>query len=89
MTGERLAGGSGGIGSVAHGGLRDFDTVRAFEVVTMEAEPRVSAIYTAWQRSAVHWWLPGYITVPPFSGVKASIAPMVLMLMAGRGRGNG
>jgi FAD/FMN-containing dehydrogenase len=36
-----LAGGSGGIGSVAHGGLRDFDTVRAFEVVTMEEEPRV------------------------------------------------
>jgi FAD/FMN-containing dehydrogenase len=36
-----LGGGSGGIGSVAHGGLRDFDTVRAFEVVTMEAEPRV------------------------------------------------
>ena len=36
-----LAGGSAGIGSVAHGGLRDFDTVRAFEVVTMEEEPRV------------------------------------------------
>jgi FAD/FMN-containing dehydrogenase len=36
-----LAGGSGGIGSVAHGGLRDFETVRAFEVVTMEQEPRI------------------------------------------------
>ena len=36
-----LGGGSGGIGSVAHGGLRDFDTVRAFEVATMEEEPRV------------------------------------------------
>jgi hypothetical protein len=36
-----LAGGSGGIGSVAHGGLRDFSTVRALEVVTMEEEPRV------------------------------------------------
>ena len=32
-----LGGGSGGIGSVAHGGLRDFETVRALEVVTMEA----------------------------------------------------
>ena len=31
-----LGGGSGGIGSVAHGGLRDFQTVRALEVVTME-----------------------------------------------------
>jgi FAD/FMN-containing dehydrogenase len=40
-VGGFLAGGSGGIGSVAHGGLRDFDTVRAFEVVTMEESPRV------------------------------------------------
>jgi len=36
-----LGGGSGGIGSVAHGGLRDFNTVRALEVVAMEAEPRL------------------------------------------------
>jgi FAD/FMN-containing dehydrogenase len=40
-VGGFLAGGSGGIGSVAHGGLRDFDTVRAFEIVTMEEKPRV------------------------------------------------
>jgi FAD/FMN-containing dehydrogenase len=40
-VGGFLAGGSGGIGSVAHGGLRDFDTVRGFEVVTMEDEPRI------------------------------------------------
>lgn len=36
-----LGGGSGGIGSVAHGNLRDFQMVRAIEAVTMEAEPRV------------------------------------------------
>jgi FAD/FMN-containing dehydrogenase len=36
-----LAGGSGGIGSVSHGGLRDFQTVRAIEVATMEPESRV------------------------------------------------
>ncbi len=40
-VGGFLGGGSGGIGSVTHGTLRDFDTVRAFEVVTLEAEPRV------------------------------------------------
>src|SRR6266567_3928074 len=40
-VGGFLGGGSGGIGTVAHGNLRDFQTVRAIEVVTMEAEPRV------------------------------------------------
>jgi len=40
-VGGFLGGGSGGIGSVMHGGLRDFQTVRALEVVTMEAEPRI------------------------------------------------
>jgi FAD/FMN-containing dehydrogenase len=40
-VGGFLGGGSGGIGSVAHGNLRDFQTVRALEVVTMEREPRI------------------------------------------------
>ena len=58
-----LAGGSGGIGSVTHGGLRDFDTVRAFEVATMEEEPRV----VIHEGSAVHeilhaWGTNGVIT---------------------------
>ncbi len=38
-VGGFLGGGSGGIGSVANGNLRDFNTVRAIEVVTMEAQP--------------------------------------------------
>ncbi len=36
-----LGGGSGGVGSIANGNLRDFNTVRALEFVTMEPEPRV------------------------------------------------
>jgi FAD/FMN-containing dehydrogenase len=40
-VGGFLGGGSGGIGSVTHGGLRDFATVRAIDVVTMEESPRL------------------------------------------------
>ena len=40
-VGGFLAGGSAGIGSVAHGGLRDFATVRALDVLTMEDPPRL------------------------------------------------
>lgn len=58
-----LGGGSGGIGSVTHGGLRDFDTVRAIEVVTMEGQPRV----VLHEGQAVHeilhaWGTNGVIT---------------------------
>jgi FAD/FMN-containing dehydrogenase len=55
-VGGFLAGGSGGIGSVAHGGLRDFDTVRAFEVVTMEKEPRVVLHEGAAVHEILHAW---------------------------------
>ncbi|MGA2250778.1 FAD-binding oxidoreductase [Terracidiphilus sp.] len=55
-VGGFLCGGSGGIGSVAHGGLRDFDTVRAFEVVTMEDEPRVVLHEGAAVHEILHAW---------------------------------
>jgi len=62
-VGGFLGGGSGGVGSVAHGGLRDFNTVRALEVVTMEREPRV----VLHEGEAVHeilhaWGTNGVIT---------------------------
>ena len=55
-VGGFLAGGSGGIGSVAHGGLRDFDTVRAVEVVTMEEEPRIVKHEGATVHEILHAW---------------------------------
>ena len=55
-VGGFLGGGSGGIGSVAHGGLRDFDTVRAFEVVTMEPEPRVVMHEGSAVHDVLHAW---------------------------------
>jgi FAD/FMN-containing dehydrogenase len=62
-VGGFLGGGSGGIGSIAHGGLRDFQTVRQLEVVTMEPNPRV----VLHQGDAVHdimhsWGTNGIIT---------------------------
>ena len=55
-VGGFLAGGSGGIGSVTHGGLRDFDNVKAVEVVTMEAEPRVVMHEGEAVREILHSW---------------------------------
>lgn len=40
-VGGFIAGGSGGVGSINFGGLRDFGNVIRLRVVTMEAEPRV------------------------------------------------
>ena len=55
-VGGFLGGGSGGIGSVAHGGLRDFNTVRGFEVVTMEKEPRVVTHESGAVHDVLHAW---------------------------------
>ncbi len=62
-VGGFLGGGSGGIGSITHGGLREFETVRAIEVVTMEDPPRV----VKHEGQAVHdvlhaWGTNGVIT---------------------------
>lgn len=51
-----LGGGSGGVGSVAHGILRDFSTVRALEVVTMEQEPAVHLLEGEAVHDILHAW---------------------------------
>jgi FAD/FMN-containing dehydrogenase len=68
-----LGGGSGGVGSVAHGNLRDFDTVRALEVVTMEAEPRV----LKHEGDAVHEILHAWGTNGVISRIWLGLAPAV------------
>lgn len=55
-VGGFLGGGSGGIGSVTHGQLRDFDTVRGFEVLTMEEEPRLVLHEGAAVHEILHAW---------------------------------
>jgi len=72
-VGGFLAGGSGGIGSVAHGGLRDFDTVRGFEVVTMEEEPRVMMH----EGEAVHEILHAWGTNGVLSRIWFALTPAV------------
>jgi FAD/FMN-containing dehydrogenase len=72
-VGGFLAGGSGGIGSVTHGGLRDFDNVRAFEVVTMEEEPRV----VLHQGAAVHEILHAWGTNGVLTRIWFALAPAV------------
>lgn len=68
-----LAGGSGGIGSVTYGGLRDFDTVRAIEVVTMEEEPRV----VMHEGAAVHEILHAWGTNGVISRIWFALAPAI------------
>jgi FAD/FMN-containing dehydrogenase len=49
-----IAGGSGGIGSITWGGLRDFGNVLRLRVMTMEAEPRTLELTGEDLHKAVH-----------------------------------
>jgi FAD/FMN-containing dehydrogenase len=49
-----VAGGSGGVGSIAWGGLRDFGNVLRLRVMTMEANPRALELTGADLHKAVH-----------------------------------
>ena len=68
-----LGGGSGGIGSVTNGNLRDFNTVRALEVVTMEAEPRI----LKHEGEAVHEILHAWGTNGVITRIWLALAPAV------------
>jgi hypothetical protein len=62
-VGGFLGGGSGGIGSIIYGGLRDNQTVQGIEVLTMEPEPR----FIRFEGDTVHqilhsWGTNGIIT---------------------------
>ena len=72
-VGGFLGGGSGGIGSIAHGGLRDFGTVRAIEVVTMEPKPRV----VSHEGEAVHEVLHAWGTNGVISKISLALTPAV------------
>ena len=72
-VGGFLGGGSGGIGSIAHGNLRDFDTVRALEVVTMEPEPRI----VFHEAQAVHEILHAWGTNGVITRIWLALAPAV------------
>lgn len=72
-VGGFVAGGSGGIGSVANGNLRDFQTVRTLEIVTMEAEPRV----TRHEGEAVHEILHAWGTNGVITRIWLALAPAV------------
>jgi FAD/FMN-containing dehydrogenase len=72
-VGGFLGGGSAGIGSVAHGALRDFNTVRAIEVITMEAEPRL----VRHDGEAVHEILHAWGTNGVITRIWLALAPAV------------
>jgi FAD/FMN-containing dehydrogenase len=72
-VGGFLGGGSGGVGSIAHGNLRDFGTVRAMEVVTMEPEPRV----VRHEGEAVHEILHSWGTNGIMARIWLALAPAV------------
>ena len=66
-----VAGGSGGVGSINWGGLRDFGNVLRLKVMTMEAEPRTLELTGEDLHKAVH----AYGTNGVIVEVEAPLAP--------------
>ncbi len=66
-----IAGGSGGVGSITWGGLRDFGNVLRLRLMTMEAEPRALELTGADLHKAIH----AYGTNGVITEVEAPLAP--------------
>jgi FAD binding domain len=70
-VGGFLAGGSGGIGSIGYGGLRDNQTVRGIELLTMEKEPR----FVRFEGEDVHQILHSWGTNGIITEVRLALGP--------------
>ena len=66
-----VAGGSGGVGSITWGGLRDFGNVLRLQILTLEAEPRALELTGSDLHKAVH----AYGTNGVIVEVEAPLAP--------------
>lgn len=66
-----IAGGSGGIGSIKWGGLRDYGNIIRLEVMTMEAEPRLLTLTGADLHKVTH----AYGTNGVITEVEVPLAP--------------
>ncbi len=66
-----VAGGSGGVGSITWGGLRDFGNVLRLKILTLEAEPRALELTGSDLHKAVH----AYGTNGVIVEVEAPLAP--------------
>lgn len=69
--GEFVAGGSGGVGSVTWGGLREPGNVTAARIVTMEAEPRIIELHEAEAQAVNH----AYGTTGLITALEMPLAP--------------
>ncbi|MBV8278946.1 MAG: FAD-binding oxidoreductase [Verrucomicrobia bacterium] len=66
-----LGGGSGGIGSITYGGLRDNQTVQGIELLTMEKEPR----FIRFEGEEVHQILHSWGTNGIITEVRLALGP--------------
>jgi FAD/FMN-containing dehydrogenase len=71
-VGGFVAGGSGGVGSVTWGGLRERDNIRSARVVTLEREPRILEL----TGGAVHKVAHAYGTTGIITAVEMALAPV-------------